>query len=88
MHTFVTLRGKSIMNCLICRQAQIVDGLTSVRFERDEMKLLVNNVPGRVCPGCGEAYVDEDVAVRLLQSAEQRVRAGIMEDIVEYTEIN
>jgi len=84
----VTLHGKSIMNCLICRQAEIVDGLTSVNFERDEMKLLVNNVPARVCPSCGEAYVNEDVAVRLLQGAEQRVRAGVMEDVVEYMEIN
>jgi YgiT-type zinc finger domain-containing protein len=77
-----------MMNCLICRQAEIVDGLTSVSFERDEMKLLVNNVPARVCPSCGDAIVDEDVAVRLLEGAEQRVRAGIMEDTVEYMEIN
>jgi YgiT-type zinc finger domain-containing protein len=77
-----------MMNCLICRQAEIVDGLTSVSFERDEMKLLVNNVPARVCPSCGDAIVDEDVAVRLLEGAEQRVRAGIIEDTVEYMEIN
>lgn len=60
------------MNCLICRQAETVDGLTSVHFERGEMKLMVNNVPARVCPSCGETYVEEDVAVRLLNHAEDK----------------
>jgi len=72
------------MICLICRQAEIVGGLTSVNFERGELKLTVNNVPARVCPGCGEAYVDEDVAVRLLRDAEEMSAAGMMEGVVEY----
>jgi len=72
------------MICLICRQAEIVDGLTSVHFERGEMKLVVNGVPARVCPGCGEAYVDEVVAVKLLRDAEEMSKAGMMEDVVEY----
>jgi YgiT-type zinc finger domain-containing protein len=76
------------MICLICRKAKLVEGLTSVSFERGEMKLVVNNVPARVCPSCGEAYVDEDVAVMLLQGAEERARAGNMEAIVEYMEFN
>ena len=74
------------MNCLICRQAEIVDGLTSVNFKRDEMRLVVNKVPARVCPSCGEAYVEEDVAVRLLQDAEEMSRSGMMDDVIEYTE--
>ena len=72
------------MKCLICRQAEIVDGFTSVTLERDEIKLVVNNVPARVCLSCGEAYVIEDVAVRLLQRAEQMVEAGEHEEIWNY----
>jgi YgiT-type zinc finger domain-containing protein len=67
------------MICLICRQAETVDGLTSVRFERGEMKLTVKDVPARVCPSCGEAYVEEDVALRLLQQAEAMSAAGEMD---------
>jgi YgiT-type zinc finger domain-containing protein len=74
------------MNCLICRQAEIVDELTSVMFERGEMRLVVNNVPARVCPSCGEAYVDEEVAVRLLQDADGVSKAGTLEDVIEYNE--
>ena len=72
------------MNCLICRQAETVDGLTSVHFERGEMKLVVNSVPARICPNCGEAYVAEDIAVQLLRDAEEMSKAGILEDVIEY----
>jgi YgiT-type zinc finger domain-containing protein len=72
------------MICLICRQAETVDGLTSITFERDEMKLVVNHVPARICPSCGEAYVEEDVAVQLLRDAQEISRTGMMEDVIEY----
>ena len=72
------------MICVICRQAEILDGLTSVRFQRGEMDFVIHHVPARVCPGCGEAYVEEDVAVRLLQSAQRLSEAGHSEFSTEY----
>ena len=72
------------MICLICRQAGIVDGLTSIHFERGEMRLVVNSVPARICPGCGEEYVEEEVAVRLLRQAEAIFAAGMSDNLVEY----
>lgn len=72
------------MNCLICRQAELIDGLTTVHFERGEMKLVVDQVPARVCPGCGDAYVEEAVALRLLQGAENTYATGIVENVRHY----
>jgi len=72
------------MICLICRQAETVDGLTSATFERDEMRLVFNSVPARVCPSCGEAYVDEDVAVQLLRDAEEMSKMGMLDVILEF----
>lgn len=72
------------MICLICRQAEIIDRVTSVTFERGEMKVVVNRVPARVCPSCGEAYVDEDIAVRLLQDAEEISRVGTLNVVREF----
>jgi len=72
------------MICLICRKAELVDGVTSVTFERGEMRLVVNHVPARVCPGCGEAYVEEGVAVQLLRAAEEMSETGGMEAVREY----
>ena len=54
------------MICLICRQAELVNGFTSVTLERDEIKLTAKNVPAFICPSCGDACVSEDVAVWLL----------------------
>ena len=71
------------MICLICRQTETVDGVTSVNFERGEMRLAVNSVPARVCPSCGEAYVEEEVAVQLLREAEEMSKAG-KDDVIEY----
>ena len=72
------------MICLICRKAETVEGLTSVTLERDEFRLVVNDVPARVCPRCGEAYVDEEVAARLLRMAEETSQAGMTDDHYRY----
>ena len=61
-----------------------MDGLTSVHFERGEMRLVLNNVPVRICPSCGEAHVEEQVAVRLLRGAEAMSAAGEVESVREY----
>jgi YgiT-type zinc finger domain-containing protein len=72
------------MICLICRQAEIIDGFTSIPFERAEFRLLIKHVPAHVCPSCGEAIVDENVAIRLLSEAEDVMNEGIIEDVHEY----
>lgn len=73
------------MICLICRQAEIVDRLTMITFERGEFKLIVNSVPARVCPSCGEAYMDQAVAEQLLRIAGQKSEAGILDSQCEYS---
>jgi YgiT-type zinc finger domain-containing protein len=75
------------MICLICRQAELVDRVTTVIFQRGETRLLVKNVPARICASCGEAFVEEDVAVTLLRQAEETTQAGILEDAIEYDRV-
>jgi YgiT-type zinc finger domain-containing protein len=72
------------MICLICRQAETVDGFTSVVLERGEMRFTVLSVPARSCPGCGEAYLEASVAEQLLESAERKFSAGDRHDIEAY----
>ena len=75
------------MICLICRQSELIVGVTTVIFERGEMRLLVKNVPARICARCGEAYVEEDVTVTLLRHAEETTKAGILEDAIVYNPV-
>lgn len=49
------------------------------------MTLVVKAVPARVCETCGEPYVDEDVATRLLALVEQAVGTGVQVDIRAYS---
>ena len=72
------------MNCIICRQAELIDGFTSIPFERDEFRLLIKNVPAQVCSNCGEAIVGEDVAMQLIGKAQDAHAEGLIEDIREY----
>ena len=72
------------MICLVCRQAETVDGFTSATFERDETRLVVKQIPARVCLSCGEAYLDEDVAVALLRELDELSATGIMEAVIQF----
>jgi YgiT-type zinc finger domain-containing protein len=72
------------MICLICRQAETIDGFTSVNFERGEMRLLIKNVPAQLCPSCGDAYMAENIAIQLLQDAEEMSARGEFESETEF----
>ncbi len=69
------------MICLICRQAELANGFTSMTLERDEIKLTAKNVPAFICPSCGDACVSEDVALWLLEQAERKVDSGTYSDL-------
>jgi YgiT-type zinc finger domain-containing protein len=75
------------MICLICRQAKLIDGQTSVNFERGETHLVITSVPAHVCPSCWEAYVDEDVASQLLRIAGEISEAGMFDVHCEYNTV-
>ncbi len=72
------------MTCVICKQAEPRSGRATVTLERGPMTLVVRGVPARVCPNCGEEYVDERVAADLLKTAEEAARSGVQVDIREY----
>lgn len=74
--------------CLICRRGYPVSGFTTVTLDRKEIKLSIRSVPAHVCSICGEAYIDEKVAIRLLQIAERTVQAGLSGESETYSESN
>ncbi len=44
----------------------------------------MKNVPARVCDTCGEQYVEEAIATRLLQILDDAARAGVQVDVRAY----
>jgi YgiT-type zinc finger domain-containing protein len=72
------------MKCVICNHADTVAGTTSILLERDQLTLVVKNVPAQICPNCSEAYTDETVTASLLREAEKMAKAGTRVDVREY----
>ena len=62
------------MKCMICRYGETAPGKATVTLEQDGTTLVIKDVPARVCTTCGEEYVDEEIATRLLQIAEEATR--------------
>ncbi len=75
------------MKCIICKEAETSLGLTDVTLERDGFRLVIKNTPAQVCPNCGEAYAEEEVAMRLLAAAENLTDSGRLTDVQEYENI-
>ncbi len=72
------------MKCLICKQFNVQPRTATLTLERGGMTLVVKHVLARVCPNCGEEYIDEGAATRLLETAEQAFLAGVQVDVREY----
>ncbi len=72
------------MKCPICRMGETRPGKATVTLERDGLTLVIRNVPARVCENCGEEYVDEAEARRLLETATDALRAGVKVDERDY----
>ncbi len=71
---------------LPCRNCghEMRDGNTSIVLWRDGISVETIAVPARVCPNCGEAYVQIDVAKELDRIADAvAVRQSQLETIVE-----
>ena len=48
------------------------------------MDKLTEHRQWEICPNCGESYVEEDVATRLLRKAESVFDEGVREDVRDY----
>jgi YgiT-type zinc finger domain-containing protein len=64
------------MICVICRNAEVGPGKVTVTLERGTATIVFKDVPARVCPNCGEQYVDEAVTAGLLEQAKEAAEAG------------
>ena len=71
------------MECAICKRGETQPGQTTVTLERGQSVLVFQNVPAQVCANCQEAYVSEEVTARLLEEAEEAVRARVQVDVRE-----
>ena len=72
------------MKCVICRHGETAPGAATVTLTREDTTLVVKDVPAQVCGNCGEEYVDSEITERLLEAAEEAVKAGVQVDVRSY----
>jgi YgiT-type zinc finger domain-containing protein len=72
------------MKCLICKQGDTRPQQATVPLQRQETTIIFKGVPADVCDNCGEYYLSEEIAERLLQRAEEAVRNGAELEIVRF----
>ena len=72
------------MRCVICKHGDTRPGTATVTLTREQLTLVVKDVPANVCENCGEEYVNEDTSKRLFQMAEEVARAGVQVDVRQY----
>jgi YgiT-type zinc finger domain-containing protein len=72
------------MKCVICRYGETAPGKVTVTLEQDGATVVIKEVPARFCQTCGEEYVDEEIAARLLKIAEEVTQAGVQIDVDHY----
>jgi YgiT-type zinc finger domain-containing protein len=72
------------VKCVVCRLGESRPGKTTVVLQRGGATVVINDVPAQVCENCGEEYVDESVAEKVLAAAEASARAGVRVEIRDY----
>ena len=72
------------MRCVICRNGETRDGVASLLLERDGATVVIRGVPAQICDTCGEEYVDEAAAQRVMEDAQSAIQRGAVVEIQDY----
>ena len=67
------------MKCVLCQ-----NGETLFTISRDRVAVVVKNVPAQVCQNRGEAYVDDVIASRIFNQAEEFVKSDNEVEILHF----
>jgi len=72
------------MKCVICKIGETRLGTATLTLERNGAAFVFRHVPAQICDNCGEQFVDETAATRLMESAKKGVASGVQVDVREY----
>jgi YgiT-type zinc finger domain-containing protein len=65
------------MECVICKNGNTFEGITTVTLEKDNSVVIIKDVPAYICDNCGHYYLSEEFAGKVLTIAQETVRKGI-----------
>ena len=59
------------MKCVICKEGVTQPGVTTVHLSRAGIHHEFRDIPALICQNCGEFYLDDKAAEKLLDQAEE-----------------
>lgn len=72
------------MKCVICRHGETAPGQATVTAERGRCTIVIKGVPAGVCGNCGEYYLSEAIAQRVVEIADEAERSGTEVEVRRY----
>lgn len=72
------------MKCVICKNGETKNGLTSLSLDRMDVTIVVKNIPAEICENCGESYVSEEISAKVLQEAEQSIKKNSLVEVLNF----
>lgn len=76
------------MTCVICKIGKLEAGKTTVTLERGQALIVFRRVPAKICPNCGESYLDDGVVAEVYHAADQAAKAGVEVDVREFHHVS
>jgi len=68
--------------CLDCKHGVLVNGKTTVSFDRDNCTVVIKDVPALVCPVCGAYYLEEATTQKVLETSKAAVQNGAEVEVI------
>ncbi len=72
------------MKCVMCKHGETQPGTATVTLQRGDSVVVVRDVPADVCRQCGEYYLDDGTASRVMAMAEEAVIRHAEVEILRY----
>ena len=76
------------MKCIICKDGELKPGITSDMFEKNGSTIVIKEVPADICDNCGETYVPDIIAEKIMIEVESAVMSGVIVDVRNFSQKN
>jgi YgiT-type zinc finger domain-containing protein len=72
------------MRCTVCKNGRTAPGQATVTLQRGDTTVVLKQAPADVCDNCGEFYLSEAVAAKVLARADAAVKSGAEVEILRF----
>lgn len=72
------------MKCILCADHGMAETVVTFTLHREDSIIAIHDVPALQCTCCGEFYLEEKVANRVIRMGEKAARSGMEFETILY----